>query len=250
MKVEDQIRRSLESEAARQRGGDPMGAESVMRIGSRRRTRKYAAVSVLSTIGIVGFVWVASSIGQDPDVAGPSGTDAPVVSTTLPLDATTAPTPVETTVPTPETTVETVIPAGETVQVAFATPVVNDCSGVDFVDRVVEPGTDPILGAFTHLASGPTQAEMDEGLGSWFSEATEDAVISATLTDGLLVVDFNDIRPHMGGASTSCGSASLIAQLNATAFQFPEVQRVSYTIDGNCDTFFNWLQGECQTFER
>ena len=34
------------------------------------------------------------------------------------------------------------------------------------------------------------------------------------------------------------------------AFQFPQVDRVRYEIEGNCDTFFNWLQGECQVFSR
>ncbi len=67
-----------------------------------------------------------------------------------------------------------------------------------------------------------------------------------TLEDGLLEVDFEDFRAEIANASTSCGSASLIASLNATAFQFSEVERVRYSIFGSCNTFYNWLQGECQ----
>ena len=70
------------------------------------------------------------------------------------------------------------------------------------------------------------------------------------ISDGLLTVDFADLRPVIPNASTSCGHLSLIAQLNGTAFQFGEVDRVTSRIDGSCDMFFNWLQTDCQTYAR
>ncbi len=75
-------------------------------------------------------------------------------------------------------------------------------------------------------------------------------VRSVTLESGLLTVDFEDLRPVIPNASTSCGHLSLIAQLNGTAFQFAQVDRVTYQIDGSCDAFFNWLQTECQEYGR
>jgi hypothetical protein len=71
-----------------------------------------------------------------------------------------------------------------------------------------------------------------------------------TLDNGLLLVDFGDFRELIANASTSCGSMSLLSQLNATAFQFEEVERVRYLIEGSCDAFSNWLQRECMEYTR
>ncbi len=257
MKVEDQVRSALHEDATRY-SGNPQGPEQAMRLGARRRTQKQVALSAMGTLVVAGFVWFAASIpGNDgSDAAG--GTDVPAVSTTLETvpPSTAAPTTPSTTVPSTSATTEpelatTTIPvAGQTVQVAFASGDGSDCSTVDFTDRIVAETDDPILGAFQHLVGGPTATEVAGGLGSMFSPATEGSVLSAKVTNGLLVVDFTDIRADMNNASTSCGSAALLAQLNATAFQFPEVDRVRYEIEGDCDTFFYWLQGECQTFSR
>ena len=77
------------------------------------------------------------------------------------------------------------------------------------------------------------------------SSATTGSVRSVILDEGRLTVDFKDIRSKIPNASTSCGSAALLAQLNRTAFQFPEVAQVRYEFLGSCDTFMNFLQREC-----
>jgi len=43
---------------------------------------------------------------------------------------------------------------------------------------------------------------------------------------------------------------SLLAQLNATAFQFDRVERVRYEMEQSCDTFSNWLQRDCAEYTR
>ncbi|MEX2553572.1 MAG: hypothetical protein WD627_11300 [Actinomycetota bacterium] len=43
-------------------------------------------------------------------------------------------------------------------------------------------------------------------------------------------------------ASSSCGSAQLLAQLDGTARQFDEVDRTLYSINGDAGTFYEWLQ--------
>ena len=72
----------------------------------------------------------------------------------------------------------------------------------------------------------------------------------AILTDGLLTFDFRDLRPSIPNASTSCGSEALLAQLNGTAFQFAEVERTRYLLDGSCQDFANWLQRTCFDTDR
>ena len=75
-------------------------------------------------------------------------------------------------------------------------------------------------------------------------------VASAAVDDGLLVVDYDDIRSVIPNASTTCGSMALLAQLTTTAFQFDDVERVRYEIEGSCDTFAGWLQRECMEYSR
>ncbi len=193
------------------------------------------------SVTLVLFV-AACGNGADPsDTTVPPTeeptTTAPPVPTTTP-DTTTAPTTT-----TPAT-------AAELVTLYFATGDGSDCSEVSPFEREVSAPADPIAAAFDLLVGGPTADEASAGAGSFFSAATLGSVRSVTLEDGLLEVDFEDFRAEIANASTSCGSASLIASLNATAFQFSEVERVRYSVFGSCGAFFNWLQGECQDMTR
>lgn len=115
---------------------------------------------------------------------------------------------------------------------------------------MIEDSADPLFAAFDLLVSGPPGDEAREGAASWFADETAGTVRSVALDGGLLVVDFEDLRETIANASTSCGSETLLAQLNTTAFQFAAVDRVTYRIEGSCDAFFNWLQRECQEYAR
>lgn len=132
----------------------------------------------------------------------------------------------------------------------FAAEDQSDCSNVTAFNRLVDEAAEPIGTAFALLVAGPTAEEEAEGAVSFFSNETAGMLRSVELSDGLLTVGFGDLPPVMNNASTSCGSSSLIAQLNGTAFQFQEVDRVSYQIEGSCDAFFGWLQRDCQEYLR
>jgi len=137
----------------------------------------------------------------------------------------------------------------ETVEVAFT---VNggECDDVVAYERQIDASADPIVAAFESLVAGPTIDEEASGAGSFFSAETTGMVASAIVNDGVLVVDFDDLRSVIPNASTSCGSMALLAQLSTTAFQFDDVERVRYEIDGSCDTFAEWLQRECMEYTR
>lgn len=168
--------------------------------------------------------------------------DAGSVSTTDEVSQTTSTAPATTTTTASATT--------SVVQVFFAAADQSDCSNVTPFDRTIPESSDPIGASFEELLAGPTAEEESSGAGSLFSGDTAGMLRSVTLTDGLLTVDFEDLRPVIPNASTSCGSASVTAQLNNTAFQFPDVERVTYSIEGSCDAFFNWMQTECQVYPR
>jgi spore germination protein GerM len=137
---------------------------------------------------------------------------------------------------------------GQSVDVFFGVDGSADCAEVQAFSRQIPSDLDPIQGAFEALLAGPTQAEA--GATSWFSADTVDALRSVTLADGLLTVDLDDLSSVISGASSSCGSAALLAQLQATGFQFPEVQAIEFQFEGNCEVFFNFLQMECTVIDR
>jgi spore germination protein GerM len=93
------------------------------------------------------------------------------------------------------------------------------------------------------LLAGPTGAERAAGFTSWFSEDTAGLLASVVLgDDGTVVVDLGDLRAVIPNASSSAGSRMLLAELDATVFQFSAVQRVRYLLEGDCDAWGEWLQ--------
>lgn len=126
----------------------------------------------------------------------------------------------------------------------------TDCAEVEMFPRSVADGPDLVVAAIEELVGGPTAAEAEAGASSFFSAETDGILQSVVVDQGLLVVDFTDMREQLSNASTSCGRAALLAQLNATAFQYDMVERIRYEIEGSCDVFAQWVQGECQEFLR
>lgn len=117
----------------------------------------------------------------------------------------------------------------------------DDCSEVISVERETSDGAD-VEAALTLLLAGPTAEDEANGLSSWFSEETAGMLNSATVEDGVAEVDFADFSGIIPNASSSCGSASLLAQLDNTVLQFPDVDEAVYSFDGNREAFYEWLQ--------
>lgn len=129
-----------------------------------------------------------------------------------------------------------------TVSVYFAHEERGDpCGDVFAVSREVA-AEDPIGEAVVALLEGPTPAERDEGYGGWFTEETAGMLLGYRTENGVTYVDFADLRPVIPNASTSCGSAALLAQLNETLGQFPGLGEPRYSINGDVDAFYEWLQ--------
>jgi spore germination protein GerM len=108
----------------------------------------------------------------------------------------------------------------------------------------------PLDGALRSLVSGPTAAEREAGMGSWFSEDTSDVLRRIQASDGFVIVDFRDLPQRIPGASSSAGSQQLLASLDSTLFQFPWVDSVEYRLEGSCDAFWEWLQRGCERVRR
>ncbi len=128
------------------------------------------------------------------------------------------------------------------VKVFLTTPQTGDpdCGLVAAAPRTVE-GPNVLAATMTALLAGPTAAERDSGYTSWFSDQTAGMLISAR-TDGVARVDFEDFSALIPNASSSCGSQSLLAQLDRTATQSPGVDRAVYSFEGDTSRFYEWLQ--------
>lgn len=118
------------------------------------------------------------------------------------------------------------------------------------LSRAVPDGADALSHALSELLAGPTEPEDAAGLVTWFSGRTAGMLRSVTLEDGFAVVDFRDFRPIIPNAGSSAGSMMLMRHLEATAFQFPEVRRVEFRIDGDCEELMAWLQIGCIAIRR
>jgi hypothetical protein len=122
----------------------------------------------------------------------------------------------------------------------YFTPAGSECDVVDpYARTVASPAV--LTGALTELLAGPT-AEERAATSTMFSGATAGMLRSVAIRDGVAHVDFADLRQVIPNASSACGSASLLAQLDATTEQFPTVLRSRYSINGSQATFYNWLQ--------
>ncbi len=116
-----------------------------------------------------------------------------------------------------------------------------NCRRVLPVTRTVS-GPAVLRRAMDALLRGPTAAERRAGYDGWFSAATAGRVRSVRIAGSVARIDFRDFSRIIPNASTSCGSALLMAQLNRTARQFPTVGRAVYSFDGSVPDFYLWLQ--------
>ncbi len=116
---------------------------------------------------------------------------------------------------------------------------VTPTPGIGVARLVPEQGgeaIDRIEWALRSMLAGPTEDERAVGFVSGFDEATAEALNSATLTNGRLVVDFNDaiIVNNMG---TATGMVQFNAELHRNVFQHPEVESVEFHLNGDCEAW-------------
>jgi hypothetical protein len=136
---------------------------------------------------------------------------------------------------------DNVVRATVTVEVFFANESLGEACGEVFpVTRTVDRD-DPVQGALEALLAGPTAAEQAEGYGGWFSAGTADTLLDVTIVDGTAHVVFTDLRQLIPNASTSCGSAGLLAQLDQTLLSLDGITASRYAL-ADQTAFYAWLQ--------
>jgi hypothetical protein len=133
-----------------------------------------------------------------------------------------------------------------TVQVVFSC----DETPVGTWRRLPGPDVDTVRFALETLLEGPTPAEQEAGLSSFFSASTAGMLAGVTVRDGVAYIDFHDFSTVIPNASTSAGSGELLDQIAGTVFQFDAIREAELSFNGDCDAFWNWLQRGCERLKR
>lgn len=118
----------------------------------------------------------------------------------------------------------------------------NDCSSVTPLERAVPKIKDIETVALKNLFRGPSEDEKKAGYSSFFSPDTADMLIDFHGKEDTAYVNLTDIRAVIPNASSSCGSAELLAEMDATIKQFGNYSNTLYAIDGSSPDFYEWLQ--------
>jgi hypothetical protein len=116
----------------------------------------------------------------------------------------------------------------------------DPCGEVFPVPRQVD-ADDPVRATLEVLLEGPTEAEQQQGYGGWFSDDTADMLLDLEVVDGTAHVTFADLRQVIPNASTSCGSVTLLAQLDTTLLALDGIDDTRYAIADQA-AFYAWLQ--------
>lgn len=129
-----------------------------------------------------------------------------------------------------------------TVKVFFHKGSRNDPAHVTAVTRTVPRTAQAATASLTQLLAGPTAAERNAGYWSFFSDRTARMLRSVRIASGVGYADFQDFSKVIPNASSSFGSAALMAELDATFTQFSSVRSTRYSFNGDVSAFYEWLQ--------
>ncbi|QGF23449.1 GerMN domain-containing protein [Raineyella fluvialis] len=166
---------------------------------------------LIGIVAALGLVLVVGACSLMP-TAGP--TPQPISPATPRTNASTSPSG-SVTSSTPAATMTVTLYYGN----QLLNPGSTDCAQVYAVHRTVPASGDVLTATMRELVVGPTIAETAQGYVSFFSPATSQSLISAKVVGNTSYLNFTDFRPIIPNASTSCGSAALLAQLRTTGQQ-------------------------------
>ena len=118
----------------------------------------------------------------------------------------------------------------------------DDCSSVYTVDREVENNEDLFKNTLLLLFQGPNKQELENGYTSIFSANTKNILNNFSIQEGTAYVDLIDIRELLPNLSSSCTSIHFLVSVEATLLQFPEFNKVVYSIEGDSELLYELLQ--------
>ncbi|MEK7580406.1 MAG: GerMN domain-containing protein [Patescibacteria group bacterium] len=124
-------------------------------------------------------------------------------------------------------------------------PNFSDCGKTYPVFRIINDSVNLPEAALKELFKGPTEQEKEQGYVSWFSPQTEFILKNLKIKNNTVYVDLIDIRPIIPNASSSCGSAEFLSEIENTLKQFPEIEKIIFAINEKPSDFYEWIQVGC-----
>lgn len=119
------------------------------------------------------------------------------------------------------------------------------------VDREVRRDEDPVKAALEEMLKGPSEEEKKLGYMSRFSAQTAGMLnnIKRSEDGETLIIDFADFRKLFDRSKvpspTSFGPGGIMADITWTIFkQFPDVNALRFSFEGDESAFWSWLAGE------
>lgn len=203
------------------------------------------AVSVI--VVIIAVVAFRSIVDDSEGIPTPTTTTAPVATTpAVAIPTATSPKPVfDCDRVAPRSDETTII-----VRLFYACGPAKEPNGGTWVYREIDAEGGILTLTMQELVAGPDATERRDGFRSLFSAATTDAVISVTSDDAAVTVDLRDLGP-LPSLGLGADGVSFLADLNNTIFQYQDIARVEYRIEGSCDRFWAYFkETECRVTER
>ena len=212
-------------------------------------------VARMSAIALVGAITVGCEEGGDGDVM-PSSSQPPGTPSATP-----PPSPIQTATEAEHQANLACIRAQERSRQPDGTPAVKvyfhcGSDGEDVVRELerslpADQVGSPLRFALVQLMAGPTEQEQADGVSSFWSNHQQLLRSVRIVNETRAVVDFDDAVSEIGNIGTSTGGKMFGDELDATVFQFPKVQTIVYTLDGNCEAFSEIFQsGGCPPSKR
>jgi spore germination protein GerM len=110
-------------------------------------------------------------------------------------------------------------------------------------DRVGPDDGTPLRAALTQLLLGATPAEDEAGLASAFSSFTAGGLRGVTVKSGITRLDLTAGFESTTNFSATNLAGVVLSQIEATVFQFPDIQGIELAIDGR--RWCGWEVGDC-----
>ena len=121
-----------------------------------------------------------------------------------------------------------------------------DCGKTEVVKRMIPNTSTPAMASLEQLFNGPTDAEKAAGLlDFWITAETGNNLKRVFIKDGIVYLDWQDLRQIIPNASSSCGSVGFLKPIENTLKQFSTITKVIHAIDGDPATFYEWMQMGC-----
>ena len=110
-------------------------------------------------------------------------------------------------------------------------------------DRVVPNDGAPLRAALTQLLLGVTPAEDTAGLASAFDSFTAGGLRGITVKAGIARLDLTAGFEATANFSTTNLAGVVLSQIEATVFQFPDINGIDFAIEGQ--RWCGWEVGDC-----